>query len=119
MARSAEVLIVDDDPGVSGVFKAFLTRKGHRVTLAATAEEGLRLAAGKRFDAVLLDNGLPGRMGLAALPEFVKRAKSVIMVTGLPSEDARKDAELLGAKAFLPKPVDFAKLESLIEQSLA
>ena len=39
------------------------------------------------------------------------------MVTGLPSEGAATDAELLGAKAFLSKPVDFAKLESLIEQS--
>ncbi|MEK9146384.1 MAG: response regulator [Elusimicrobiota bacterium] len=119
MARSAEVLIVDDDPGVSAVFKTFLTRKGHRVTLAASAEEGLRLAAGKRFDAVLLDNGLPGRMGLSALPEFAKQAGSVIMVTGLPSEDAATDAGLLGAKGFLTKPVDFAQLESLIEQSLA
>lgn len=118
MTRTADVLVVDDDPGASGIFKAYLTRKGHRVEVVPSAEEGLRLCAAKRFDVVLLDNGLPGRMGLTTLPDFAERAKSVILVTGLPGEDTEKDALLLGAKAFLAKPVDFAKLDSLLEQAL-
>ncbi len=44
-----------------------LERAGFRVWTAASAEEGLAIAARERSDLVLLDLGLPGMNGLEAL----------------------------------------------------
>ncbi|MBI5597947.1 MAG: response regulator [Elusimicrobia bacterium] len=115
--RSLAVLVIEDDAGVSEVVRRQLERRGHTVTVAASAEEGLRQVASRAFDCILLDNGLPGDMGITALPELAARTQApIIMITGYPNEDVVKDALLLGAKAFLPKPLDLAELERRIVQ---
>ncbi|MBI2362230.1 MAG: response regulator, partial [Elusimicrobia bacterium] len=114
-ARSLAVLMIEDDAGVAAVVQRHLERRGHTVALAPNAEDGLRQAGARRFDCILLDNGLPGEMGITALPELAAKTEApIIMITGYPNEDVVKDALLLGAKAFLPKPLDLAELERRI-----
>src|SRR5690242_20842280 len=61
------VLIVDDEEAVCWALERALTREGHRVAVASSAEDAFALAEGQRFDAVLLDVRLPGLDGLSAL----------------------------------------------------
>ena len=114
-ARSLNLLVVEDDPDVVTVVRRVLERDGHRVTAAASAEAGLAALKAGSFDAVLLDNGLPGAMGIKALPEFVAAGKApVVMMTGHPNEDVEKDALLMGAKALIGKPFEPGAVEALL-----
>ena len=73
-ARSVEtmsrVLIVDDEASICWAFREFLGDQGHDVEIAASAEEGLRIAGTASLDAVVLDVRLPGMDGLSALARF-------------------------------------------------
>lgn len=115
--RALSVLVVDDEEGVREVIARHLERRGHVVAQAADAEKAKALLAARAFDCVLLDNGLPGAMGIAALPELAALTKApIIMITGYPNEDVVQDALLLGAKAFMAKPLDLPELERRILQ---
>lgn len=57
----AVVLVVDDEPKICGVVRAYLERDGHRVEVAATAAAALELVGA--VDLVILDLGLPDRSG--------------------------------------------------------
>ena len=107
------VLVVDDESCVREVLSRFLDGLGWEAACAASAEEALAHLAERPFDAVVLDNVLPGMSGLRALAEIGNRSTApVLMMTGHYDEELRKDAALLGAKSFLKKPLDFDLLES-------
>jgi DNA-binding response OmpR family regulator len=75
----------------------------------------LKIASGGNFDAILLDNSLPGMMGITALPLLAEITKApVILITGYPNEETYKDALLLGAKGFMAKPIDPDELSAQI-----
>lgn len=116
-ARLLKLLVVEDDPDVVLVIRRLLVRDGHTVTAASSAEDGLAALKAGAFDVVLLDNGLPGAMGIKALPEFVAAtAAPIVMMTGHPNEDVEKDALLLGAKALIGKPFEAGAIEALLQK---
>ncbi|MDE2292145.1 MAG: response regulator [Elusimicrobia bacterium] len=113
--RSLSVLVVEDETAVAEVVARHLERRGHVVVKAPDAETAHKVLAERKFDCILLDNGLPGTMGITALPEIAaKTSAPIIMITGYPNEDVVKDALLLGAKAFMAKPLDLAEVERRI-----
>ena len=63
----SHILIVDDEEAVCWALGRALTREGHRVAVASSAEEAFTLATRQRPDAVVLDVRLPGLDGLSAL----------------------------------------------------
>ena len=66
----AKILVVDDEQAICWAFTQLLQPEGYRVFAAASAEEGLELAAKESPDLLILDIRLPGKSGLDALPEF-------------------------------------------------
>ncbi len=59
-----QVLVIEDEADIQELLRYNLTKEGYRVTLAASGEEGLKLARAERPDLILLDLMLPG-MGRA------------------------------------------------------
>lgn len=117
---SYSVLVVEDDQVNLDVLKRFLSARGFFVTGAGSAEDALQLLAGKAFDAILLDNVLPGMTGLQALGEIVALSKApVLVMTGHADEELKKDSLLLGARSFLYKPFDFDLLARTIEETIS
>ena len=59
------VLVVDDEDGIRRTLARFLTRRGHRVSVAAEGGEALRLLdeAEDGFDVILTDVRMPGLSG--------------------------------------------------------
>lgn len=111
------VLVVDDDAAFVSEASVRLKSRGYAVTSAWNSDEALRLLEEGVYDAVLLDNGLPGRMGVVVLPQLVEKARvPVILISSHPSDDLSVDAKLLGARAFLPKPMDWAALAAKLEE---
>lgn len=111
------VLVVDDDEELRARVARHLEEWGFEVLAVGDAEAALELAAVEKVDAVVLDNNLPGMMGITALPKLVKRAKApVIMVTGHPTDEIRRDALLLGAKLLFVKPLNFSALTAALDR---
>ena len=69
----SRILIVDDEASICWAFRESLGDLGHHVEVAATAEEGLRIAGSGALDAVVLDVRLPGMDGLTAMQSFRER----------------------------------------------
>ena len=72
------VLLVDDEPVILDIARAFLERHGEfSVTTVLSAEEGLALLNEQDFDAVVSDYEMPVMNGLGFSGQFVKKeAKS-------------------------------------------
>jgi DNA-binding response OmpR family regulator len=102
---SAHILLVDDDSLFRRSLALNLEEAGYRATTAATAEDALALAAQDRPDLVLLDIGLPGMDGLAALRHFQSRMMvPVIFVTARRRELDEVLGLELGAEDYITKP---------------
>ena len=60
---------------------------------------------------------LPGMTGLSAIEGIKRRTKApIIAITGYARAEFEKVATSHGAQAFMPKPIDFEKLASLISE---
>jgi two-component system nitrogen regulation response regulator GlnG len=117
----SRILIVDDEASICFAFREFLGDEGHRVDVASSAEEGLRLAEAGPPDAVVLDVRLPGRDGLSALAEFRRRVDPapIVVITAFGSLDTAVRAMEGGAFDYLVKPFDLDQAAAVIGRALA
>jgi len=116
---SAHILLVDDDALLRRSLAFNLEKAGYRVSTAATAEDGVGLASRDRPDLVLLDIGLPGMDGLAALRHFRDRLHApVIFLTARRREFDEVLGLELGADDYITKPFDLDVLLARIRAVL-
>src|SRR2546422_7148121 len=101
------VLVVEDEPDVSAVFRDFLIELGHESVLVRSAEAALASLEHERPDAIILDIHLPGLSGLDFLQLGPVRESGlpVIAVSGVATETQARECLRLGAFDFLGKPV--------------
>ncbi len=100
-----KVVVVDDDPSVQEVVRAYLERDGYLVFVAATAAEGVALAARLKPGLLVLDLMLPDRPGEEIAREIRERSDvPILMLTAKASEDERVGGLALGADDYLTKP---------------
>src|SRR5688500_642765 len=102
------VLVVDDEPGIRKVLRAYLEREGFLVDEAADGRSAIsRFAAGgdDAPDLVLLDIGLPGVDGLEVLRQLRSRSDVyVLLVTARAEEVDRLVGLGVGADDYITKP---------------
>ena len=119
---SHRILIIDDEPNIRRMMRLTLESDGYEVDDAPDGEKGLELFGdGSRFDAVLLDQKMPGMDGIATLSQMLRRAAgaTVIMVTAFGSIELAVDAMKAGARDFLKKPLTPALLRDAVRAALA
>ena len=114
------VLVVDDDKLTRFSLSKILGRAGYRIREAASATEGMAAIEEERPGLVLLDIRLPDRDGFAVLRAI--RASHpqlpVVMMTAHHTEDTAREANTLGAWAYLAKPCDPVELQSVVSTAL-
>jgi len=122
LVRSGKtVLVVEDNPHLRFGMVAALRAAGHDVaegdTCAALRERFLQ----SRPDAVVTDLRLPDGDAMDLLPSLRRLDPTIplIVVTGFGTIDIAVTAVKSGAEDFLTKPVDMAKLVSLVDQVIA
>src|ERR1700735_204897 len=100
------ILVVDDEVEICEGLEALLTSENFEVSLAGTADEGLRKLEESPFDLLLLDVSLPDRNGLDLLREVHPRDPSlcIILITAYGSIDMARDAFKSGAQDYITKP---------------
>jgi len=116
-ARPLRILCVEDNPYGRVVLNTILTELGHRADFVGTGEAGVEAAAGKSYDAVLMDVTLPGIDGLEATRRIRARIGSAVRVIGIsgrssPEEAAR--ARAAGMDEYLPKPLSPSALARVL-----
>lgn len=114
------ILIVDDDPDIRAVFVEYLERKGFEVRQAGDGEEALRRIPEFRPHLVLLDITMPRLSGVEALRR-IKASNDktcVIMISGIEDVEIARQTLAIGASDYVPKPVDFPYLDSVLEVHL-
>jgi len=106
------ILVVEDDPRMVELLRLGLVEQGHGVTMATTAEDGLRLVDETDFEAIVLDIGLPGRSGYAMARELLERPlrPAILMLTALSHEDHVVLGLDAGADDYITKPFSFPEL---------
>lgn len=121
MTEPANILLVDDEPGMQRYIRTLLEVDNYKVETASTGEEALELIQkGLRPDLVLLDLLMPGIDGLQTLEELRKLQPGLKVVMLSCVSDTRKvvQAIRLGAHDYLTKPFQKAELNRLIDQCL-
>jgi DNA-binding NtrC family response regulator len=121
MKATANVLLVDDEPGMLRYIRTLLEVDNYKVETASTGEEALeRVQKGYRPELVLLDLLMPGIDGLQTLEQLrqLHPAAKVVMLSCV--SDTRKvvQAIRLGAQDYLTKPFQKAELDAVIDQCL-
>jgi CheY-like chemotaxis protein len=115
--RPLRILCVEDNPYGRVVLNTILTELGHRADFVGTGEAAVEAAAGKSYDAVLMDVTLPGIDGLETTRRIRARIGSAVRVIGVsgrssPEEAAR--ARAAGMDDYLPKPLSPSALARVL-----
>jgi DNA-binding NtrC family response regulator len=117
MKETANILLVDDEPGMLRYIKTLLEVDDYKVETATTGEEALeRVEKGMQPDLVLLDVLMPGIDGLETLEKLRQMRPGVKVVMLSCVSDTRKvvQAMRLGAQDYLTKPFQKAELDTVI-----
>ena len=116
------VLIVEDDERSRKFVRDVLSASGYRTVEAATAEDGLMLAASEQPDLIIMDYQLPGMDGMTAMDALqrnqVTRKIPVVAITASAMPEDRERMIAAGFRAYRPKPIRVRELLSMIEEVL-
>ncbi len=106
------VLVVEDNEILSRNLVRFLISRDIFAEAAMVWDEGLRKAATKYYDIVILDINLPGMNGLEICKALREREKdvSIIMLTSNSRNEDIIDGLDSGADDYLVKPFEYSEL---------
>ncbi|MHB8535396.1 MAG: winged helix-turn-helix domain-containing protein [Sulfuricaulis sp.] len=107
-----KILVVEDEPDTADYIAQGLRELGHSVDAAPNGKDGLFLAAGEKYDVMVVDRMLPGLDGLALVKTIrgAGVATPVLFLTTMGSIDDRVEALEAGGDDYLVKPFAFAEL---------
>jgi len=120
-AKTANILIVDDDAGLLRLIEKVLRRAGHR-TLAAISGDAALLLAEQNVDLVLLDLGMPNMDGRSLASRLTQRIPRMpfVVITGRTDVQTAVDMMRQGALDYLMKDAQFMDfLPPVVERALA
>lgn len=106
-AKTAHVLVVDDELLIRDTLAEYLTQEGFAVATCADGECALQLAAERRFDIALCDVQLPGIDGIELLERLLKFSPQtfVLLITAYATVENAIQAFQRGAYDYLMKPI--------------
>ncbi len=119
----ARILVIDDSALIRETLASCLPSLGHMVLVAPDGESGLAKADPAWVDLVLLDVELPRMSGLTVCQilkaDEDRRIIPVVMMTGRPTAEIRRQAAGAGAANLLVKPFALGQLAEEIDRHLA
>ena len=118
-ARKLTLLMVDDHVDTVRAMKRLLERQGYAVRTADSVATALAVAAEPeaRFDALVSDIGLPDGTGVELLNKLRDAGHDVpaVALSGFGMDDDVQRSREAGFRDHLTKPVNFARLQEIIQ----
>jgi DNA-binding response OmpR family regulator len=121
MTKQVRTLVVDDEAGIRFFLEEALRQVGHSVVTVSSGEEALDRLREARFELIMLDLMLGGRVDGMRVLESVKwrwPATVVIILTAHGSLDSTLAAIREGVDGYLLKPVEPEELWSVVAEAL-
>jgi len=130
-ATNGKILVIDDSPIIQRTVYFQFRDRGFKVLMSGNLTESLAVVRAEKPDVILLDINFPAEYSMAGevrdgfwatkwlhqIPE-VKHIP-VILISSADPVEAEPRALAAGAAAFMPKPLDHAKLLALIQNLIA
>lgn len=118
----SQLLLIDDDAGLSELLKELLELEGFQLSLASDGEQGLAKALSGDYQLILLDVMLPKINGFELLKQLRQHQQTpVIMLTARGDEIDRVVGLEIGADDYLPKPFNdrelIARIRAILRRS--
>jgi len=119
LARSATVLVIDDDAEVRAFIAASLAELGHRVRVAVDGNDGLMQYRSGRPDLVVLDYVMPGLSGAAVAEQILAEhpGQAILFVSGHSETEAIN--RVAPHAALLAKPFRAEALDAAVNAALS
>lgn len=117
------VLYVDDEKALVALGEKMLTRLGYEVVATDNSRKALELfrARPDDFDLIFTDYNMPHLTGadLAAEALRIRRDIPVILCSGCDEAEIRRQAQKLGIRQLVRKPLRSERLAAIVQQALA
>ncbi|TAN42626.1 MAG: response regulator [Nitrospirae bacterium] len=113
MSVKRNVLIVDDDAACREMVRSILDFSGFRVTTVENAISALGAIKHENFDVVITDYSMPGMKG-TELTTLLRARYPDMLIIGMSGDDSGRAFLAAGTDGFLPKPLDFNDLISMV-----
>lgn len=119
------ILIVEDDEINQFVLKMILQTAGARVRIARNGREAIEMAREEQFDLIIMDCQMPVMDGFestrrihAQAVELGRKRPQVVALTADATPATRQRCKEVGMNDYLVKPVDFGKLQGVLDNWL-
>lgn len=114
------ILVIEDEPGISGFLKLGLEEESYAVDVAEEGKKGLNMALTGEYDLLLIDWMLPGMSGIEITRNFRKEFPHtpVLFLTAKDTPEEVVFALQQGANDFIRKPFNFEELLARIQVQL-
>ena len=111
------ILVVEDDQPVADYIVKGLREAGHAVDHAGDGKDGLFLAAGKNYDAMVIDRMLPNVDGLTIIQTLraTENKTPIVILSALADVEERVKGLRAGGDDYLVKPFAFSELLARLE----
>ena len=113
------VLVIDDDAAMGHIFRRFFDNSEINVLTAESAGDGLDAIRRHKPDVTIVDIMLPDGSGLETFQRIQRLDPKmpVIFITAGGTSDTAIEAMKLGAFDYLLKPLDFPRVQALLDQA--
>jgi CheY-like chemotaxis protein len=122
MPEHNKVLVIDDEPEITDIIKAFLANAGYIVEIENSPMGGLEKIKSFKPDVILLDIMMPVMDGYEVCSRLKKDPQSAhIPVLFLTGKDAKDDAGMsfrAGGDLFIKKPFSCERLLNMVKMVL-
>jgi CheY-like chemotaxis protein len=120
VARTANILVVDNEPSVRDLLVRLLKLHGHTVVATESGTEGIAAFKAGKFDLVFTDLGMPEMSGWDVAREIKKINPQTLigLITGWPIDLTREELQERGVDRVVGKPFDMPTLLSLIDDAV-
>ena len=119
--KNQSIVVVEDDPYISGALDAFLGEKNVVQTFGSAEDALAAISHFKGVGVFIIDYRLPGKDGIALFHELRAQFSTAkfILITGEMSMDMVERTRHLGLDALMLKPFDARILEDNISGLLS
>jgi CheY-like chemotaxis protein len=118
------ILVAEDDEDNRFIMKMLLEMRGYKVSTAANGQEAIANAERERPDLILMDLRMPLLNGLAATRQLRQHTDAhlrqipIIALSAYDPAQHRAVAIAAGCNDYVTKPIDYDRLEKLLETFL-